>query len=207
MGRHARGTGVSEGVAERQPGEFTALLRIYPVIPALRSLSDLPAAAASASRVVYLLAAGLSNLDEDLHTLRARDKDVLVNLDLFAGLSRHAEAVNYLAASGCAGIISTHTDVLSIARAHGLFAVQRTFVIDSDSVHSSMRSLRKFEPDALELLPAPVAPRVLPTLRQEFPRVAAVGGGLISGLQEADALVRQGLDAVSTGNAQLWSPA
>jgi glycerol uptake operon antiterminator len=186
---------------------LTAFLRIYPVIPALRSLADLPAAAAAPSRVVYLLAAALSSLDEYLHTLRAHDKEVLVNLDLFAGLNRHAEAVQYLAASGCAGIISTHTDVLSVARTHGLFAVQRTFVIDSDSVNSSMRSLRKFEPDALELLPAPVAPRVLPVLRQEFPRVAAVGGGLISGLQEADALVRQGLDAVSTGNPQLWSPA
>jgi glycerol uptake operon antiterminator len=181
------------------------LLRIHPVIPALRSLADAATAAAAPSRVVYLLAAGLSTLDEYLHVLRAQDKEVLVNLDLFAGLSRHSEAVAYLASSGCSGIISTHTDVLNLARSHGLYAVQRTFMIDSDSVSSSMRSLRKFVPDALELLPAPVAPRILPALREEFPNVAAVGGGLISGLQEADSLIRQGLDAVSTGNPQFWS--
>lgn len=192
------------GVLARVPGEFRELLRVYPVIPALRQLEDAERAVASPSRVVYLLAAGLSNLDEYLHLLRGHDKEVVVNLDLFSGLSRHAEAVGYLAKSGCAGIISTHTDVLSVARSHGLFVVQRTFVIDSDSVNSSMRSLRKFEPDALELLPAPVAPRVLAGLRQEFPNVAAVGGGLISGLQEADSLIQQGLDAVSTGNPQLW---
>ena len=190
---------------DRQPGELQTLLRVYPVIPAIRSVQDSAAAAAAPSRVVYILAAGLSTLDEYLHILRERDKEVLVNLDLFAGLSRDREAVAYLAASGCAGIISTHTDVLNVARSHGLYTVQRTFMIDSDSVRSSMRSLQKFVPDALELLPAPVAPRILPALREDFPSVAAVGGGLISGLQEADALIQQGLDAVSTGNAQLWS--
>jgi glycerol uptake operon antiterminator len=192
-------------IAEPEPGQLQALLRMHPVIPALRSLADAPAAAAASSRAVYLLAAGLSTLDEYLHILRGQDKDVLVNLDLFAGLSRHREAVAYIAASGCSGIISTHTDVLNLARSHGLYAVQRTFLIDSDSVSSSIRSLRNFVPDALEILPAPVAPRLLPALRENYPGVAAVGGGLISGLQEADSLIQQGLDAVSTGNPRLWS--
>jgi len=187
------------------PGEFQALLRHYPVIPAVRSMEDSQAAAEAPSQVVYLLAAGLSTLDAYLHILRERDKEVIVNLDLFAGLSRNAEAVAYLAASGCSGIISTHTDVLNVARSHGLYAVQRTFVIDSDSVASSMRSLRNFVPDALELLPAPVAPRLLPALRENYRNVAAVGGGLITDLHEADCLIRQGLDAVSTGNPELWS--
>jgi len=180
------------------------MLRAHPVIPALRSLTDLPAALAAPSRVVYLLAAGLSTIDEYLQALRVRDKEVVVNLDLFAGLSRNAEAVEYLAASGCAGIISTHTDVLGVTRSLGLYAVQRTFVIDSESVTSTMRSLRNFVPDALELLPAPVAPRMLPHLRERYGTVAAVGGGLIADLQEADLLIRQGLDAVSTGNPKLW---
>lgn len=191
--------------AERPLGELQVLLRSYPMIPALRSLQDISAATASPSRVVYLLAAGLSSLDEYLHRLREQDKEVLVNLDLFAGLSRHAEAVAYIAASGCAGIISTHSDVLNLARNHGLYAVQRTFMIDSDSVSSTLRSLRRFVPDALELLPAPVAPRMLPALRENYPGVAAIGGGLISGLQEADSLIRHGLDAVSSSNSRLWT--
>ena len=204
MTRPGRNASSARG-SEQPLGQLQALLRTHPVIPALRSLSDISAAAAAPSRVVYLLAAALSTLDEYLHVLRQQDKEVVVNLDLFAGLSRHEESVAYVAASGCAGIISTHTDVLNTARNHGLYAVQRTFVIDSDSVSSTMRSLRRFVPDALELLPAPVAPRVLPALREDYPNVAAVGGGLISGLQEADSLIRQGLDAVSTGNPQLWS--
>lgn len=195
----------AHGLPRRQPGELRALIRPFPVIPALRSHAELALAAASPSRVVYLLAAGLSTLDEYLQTLHAAGKEVIVNLDLFAGLSRSAEAVAWLAASGCAGIISTHTDVLGAAQSQTLFAVQRTFLIDSDSSTSCMRSLRHFQPDALELLPAPVAPRILPALRERYAEIATVGGGLVADLNEADALIRQGLDAVSTGNSGLWT--
>jgi glycerol uptake operon antiterminator len=191
-------------LSRHEPGEFRKLVQAYPVIPAVRSASDRPHAVLSPSRVVYLLAASLSTLDEFLQVLRAADKEVVVNLDLFAGLSRDAQAVGYLASSGCAGIISTHTDVLGAAQSQALYAVQRTFMIDSDSVGSCMRSLRHFLPDALELLPAPVAPRILPSLRDKYSSVATVGGGLIADLQEADHLIRQGLDAVSTGNSDLW---
>lgn len=187
-----------------EPGEFRTLLQGYPVIPAVRSTTELAEAVRSPSRVIYLLAAGLSTLDEYVHVLRAADKEVIVNLDLFAGLSRDSQAVAYLASSGCAGIISTHTDVLGAAQSQSLYAVQRTFMIDSDSFNSCMRSLRHFLPDALELLPAPVAPRILPSLRERYSSVATVGGGLIADLQEADYLIRQGLDAVSTGNSALW---
>jgi glycerol uptake operon antiterminator len=199
---HAHGS--SSSLSRHEPGEFRALVQSYPVIPAVRAQADLSHAVQSSSRVVYLLAASLSTLDEYLQALRSAGKEVIVNLDLFAGLSRDSQAVAYLASSGCAGIISTHTDVLGAAQSQALYAVQRTFLIDSDSVTSCMRSMRHFLPDALELLPAPVAPRILPSLRDKFSSVATVGGGLIADLQEADALIRQGLDAVSSGNPALW---
>jgi glycerol uptake operon antiterminator len=199
---HARSA--ASALSRHEPGEFRKLVQAYPVIPAVRSAADIPQAVESPSRVVYLLAASLSTLDEYLQGLRAADKEVVVNLDLFAGLSRDTQAVGYLSASGCAGIISTHTDVLGAAQSQALYAVQRTFMIDSESVSSCMRSLRHFQPDALELLPAPVAPRILPSLREKYSPIATVGGGLIADLQEADHLIRQGLDAVSTGNPALW---
>jgi len=187
-----------------QVGDFKKLLDRHPIIPAVRSEIDAERAAAAPSRVVYLLSAGLSTLDRYLHLLRSADKEVMVNLDLFFGLARDAEAVAYLAKSGVSGIISTHTDVLSGAASNGLFAIQRTFMLDSGSVESSIRSLRHFVPDALELLPAPVAPRILPRLQRAFSRVATIAGGLVSSLEEADQLVRSGIDAVSTGNPDFW---
>jgi glycerol uptake operon antiterminator len=205
MARSKAAAKMSGGQARHELGEFRSVLRVHPVIPGVRTYEDLPKAVEARSRVVYLLAATLSTLDEYLLALRAADKEVIVNLDLFAGLSRDSQAVAYLAASGCAGIISTHTDVLGVAMSHGLYAVQRTFMIDSESVTSCLRSLRHFVPDALELLPAPVAPRILPHLREKHSAVATVGGGLIADMKEADLLIGQGLDAVSTGNPALWS--
>ena len=63
MTRSGRGASDTRG-SEQQPGQLQALLRMHPVIPALRSLADISAAAAAPSRVVYLLAASLSTLDE-----------------------------------------------------------------------------------------------------------------------------------------------
>ena len=141
---HAHAT--TSTLPRHEPGEFRALVQAYPVIPAVRAQADLARAVLSPSRVVYLLAASLSTLDEYLQVLRGADKEVIVNLDLFGGLSRDSQAVAYLASSGCAGIISTHTDVLGAAQSQALYAVQRTFLIDSDSVTSCMRSMRHFLP-------------------------------------------------------------
>ena len=189
---------------QRESGAFKALLGRSPIIPAIRSEADTERAAACPSTVVYLLAAGLSTLDHYLHQLRSRDKEVMVNLDLFSGLARDAEAVAYLATSGISGIISTHPDVLQAAAASGLFTIQRTFMLDSGSVESSMRSLKRFVPDALELLPAPVAPRILPRLKEAHAGIATIAGGLIAGLEEADQIIRAGIDAISTGNPEFW---
>lgn len=191
--------------AEPMRGRLRTILRGAPIIPALRREADLATAAASSAAVVYLMNAELSTLDMFLQVLRAAEKDVIVHLDLCSGLARDVEAVNYLANSGVAGIISTHVDILGAAASRGLYAVQRTFMIDSSSVQSALRSLKRFEPDALELLPAPVAPRIVSALRAQSPHVAAVGGGLVTSLQEADALIQQGLDAVSVGSPSLWS--
>jgi glycerol uptake operon antiterminator len=206
MKRHGSANGAS--TRERlvpQREDLRKILRAYPVIPALRDESDLAAAAAAPSQVIYLMNARLSSLDVSIHALHTVGKEVIVNLDLCSGLARDAEAVEYLASSGAAGIISTHTDVLAAASSRGLYAIQRTFLIDSESMNSTIRSLKRFVPHALELLPAPVAPRILPALRERFPQVAAIGGGLIGSLQEADGLIRQGMDAVSVSNPELWS--
>lgn len=186
-------------------GELRSVLQQFPLIPAMRSEANLEQAAASPSRIIYLMNASLANLDASMNVLHRTGKEVIVNLDLCSGLARDTEAVNYLASSGAAGVISTHSDVLAAAASRGLYAIQRTFMIDSESVNSTIRSLKRFLPDALELLPAPVAPKILPALRGKYPQVCAIGGGLVSSLQEADGLIQQGLDAVSVSNPDLWS--
>jgi len=58
--------------------------------------------------------------------------------------------------------------------------------------------------DALEVLPALVAPKIVDRVRSISPDLPVVGGGLIQTLKEVEELLAQGLSAVSSSNPQMW---
>jgi glycerol uptake operon antiterminator len=174
------------------------------VIPAVRSLDHLAAAVAAPSRIVYLLTGTVGNVGALCVQTRDGGKLPVVNIDLLSGLSSDAAAVAFLAASGAAGIISTHPAALHAARGCAIAAIQRSFIIDSQALSNSVRALERFEPDAVELLPALVAPRALPAIRAARPHVPLIAGGMIDTLSEIDALVTAGIDAVSVSDPALW---
>ena len=102
------------------------------------------------------------------------------------------------------GIISTHIEPLRAARDFGLFAIKRTFLLDSAALDCSLHSLQHFLPDALEILPAIAAPYLVPKLRQEYPELPIIAGGLISTMREIEDLVHQGITSVSVSDSRLW---
>jgi glycerol uptake operon antiterminator len=85
-----------------------------------------------------------------------------------------------------------------------LYAIQRTFLLDSGAKNTITNQLKNSPVDALEVLPAPVAPKLLDSVRAISPDIPVVGGGLIWTLKEAEDLLSQGLDAVSISNPQMW---
>ena len=102
------------------------------------------------------------------------------------------------------GIISTHIEPLRAARDFGLFAIKRTFLLDSAALDCSLHSLKHFLSDALEILPAMAAPHIFPKLRQEYPDLPIIAGGLISTMREIEGLVQQGINSVSVSDCRLW---
>lgn len=175
-----------------------------PIIPAVRSAEHLSLAQAAPSRIIYLLTGNVATIAEMVGSLRSHDKVPVVNLDLLGGFSGDASAVTYLAGCGVAGVISTHPEVLKACRARDLMAIQRSFMLDSLALNNSVRALERFVPDAVEVLPAPVAPRVLPQLRTPHPSLLVIAGGLITTMKEIDELVGAGIDAVSVSDPRLW---
>lgn len=184
--------------------EIFSYLAASPVIPAVRRTGDVAAACASPGRLVYVLTGDISNIGGIVGSLVAAGKVACVNADLVEGLAGHPAAAAYLASVGASGVVSTHHAVLKGARAHRLLVIQRTFLLDSQSVANVRRSLERFVPDALEVLPAAVAPRTSGMLRDAAPGVAVIAGGLVATLAEIDELVRLGIDAVSVSNPALW---
>jgi glycerol uptake operon antiterminator len=174
------------------------------IIAAVRNMEALAAVAKSPTETVCLLFGNPLNIEELLKYLRQQERCPLVNLDLLAGFSRDIVNAEYLSTCGAAGIISTHYEVLRAARKQGLIAVQRTFALDSSAVDAGLRMLSQFVPDAVEILPAIAAPKVIGRFRHVHPQLRIMAGGLISNLKEVEYLLGAGIDAVSVSDPRLW---
>jgi Glycerol-3-phosphate responsive antiterminator (mRNA-binding) len=183
-------------------------LRAYcqatPIIPAIRKVELVNQAAAAHGKIVYLLTGDPENCEPMIQRILQAGKLPVVNLDLLNGFSRDRYAVNYLKRVGARGIISTHLDPLRHARSIGLYAVQRTFLLDSGAMDTITTQLKNTPVDALEVLPALVAPKILDRVRSISPELPVVGGGLIQTLKEVEELLAQGLSSISSSNAQMW---
>ena len=174
------------------------------IIPSVRSPEFIARSARAPGKVVYFLFGNPEHIAEMVEVVASNGKATMVNVDLAAGLSRDEAAISFLAHRQVLGIISTHVEPLRAARDYGLFAVKRTFLLDSAALESCLRNLSQMLPDALEIMPAIAAPRIIPKLRQEYPQLPIIAGGLVSTLREVEDLVQQGVTSVSVSDSRLW---
>jgi glycerol uptake operon antiterminator len=198
------GTSTSIRDVEQRYPQWRDVLEQRHIIAAIRNIEALAAATKSTTETVYLLFGNPLNVPDLLRTVREQGKLPLVNLDLLAGFSRDSINVEYLASCGAAGIVSTHTEVLRASGRKGLITVQRTFALDSSAIDAGLRAIGQFVPDAVELLPAVAAPRVVARFRQAHPDLRIIAGGLISDLKEVESLLAAGIDAVSVSDQRFW---
>jgi glycerol uptake operon antiterminator len=190
--------------AEQINQQWRDVLERRHIIAAVRNDDGLIAAEKSPTETVYLLYGNTLNIAQLLRRLRNAGKLPLVNIDLLAGFSRDSINAEYLASCGAAGVISTHGEVLRASRKHGLITVQRTFALDSAAIDAGLRTMSQFLPDAIEILPAVAAPRVVPHFRNVHPNLRIVAGGLISDLKEVESLLAAGINAVSVSDSRFW---
>jgi glycerol uptake operon antiterminator len=190
--------------------EHPTPLRVYclqtPIIPAIRKVEFLDQAIAAHGKIIYLLTGDPENCESMFHKILAADKLPIVNLDLLNDFSRDRYAVNYLKRAGARGIISTHLDPLRHALSIDMYAIQRTFLLDSGAMDTITNQLKNSPVDALEVLPALAAPKILERVRAVSPELPVVGGGLIQNMKEVEELLALGLSAVSSSNPQMWIP-
>ena len=193
---------------EKEPETSLTPLGLFcqetPIIPAIRKPEFVDQAIASRGKLIYLLTGDPENIESVTQRIVAAEKIPIVNLDLLNGFSRDRFAVNYLKKVGVRGIISTHLDPLRHALSIGLYAVQRTFLLDSGAMDTITNQLKNSPVHALEVLPALVAPKILDRVRSLGLDLPVVGGGLIETMKEVESLLGQGLSAISTSNPQMW---
>ncbi len=190
--------------AHDEPPPRAAMLADCPIIAAVNSQDSFPVALASPTRAIYLLTGNPLTLPAMLHQARDCGKICLVNIDFLDGLARDRFAVEFLAEHKVAGIVSTRCETLVAAHAFSLVTVQRTFGIDSAAVTALKKSLTHFLPDSVEVLPAMAAPRIAHRVREQYPALNIIGGGLIQTVKEIEELIAAGINAVSVSDPRLW---
>ena len=110
-----------------------------PVIPAVKTPEELPAALRAEGGVVFLLCGDILNIGELIARIHAANRRAVVHADLVAGLAPREIAVDFLQCCGADGIISTRPLLIRRGRELGLLTVLRAFVIDSKAIESLAR--------------------------------------------------------------------
>jgi glycerol uptake operon antiterminator len=183
---------------------FTELLVQTRIIPAVRSPEFLARSTHAPGQIVYFLFGDPESCGDMMRAVAEAGKVPIMNIDLAAGFARDHAAVSFLARRQVQGIISTHPEPLRCARDLGLFAIKRTFLLDSAALESALRSLDQFLPDALEVLPAMAAPHIVNRLHELYPELPVIAGGLITTLREIEDLTNRGITTVSVSDHRLW---
>lgn len=184
--------------------ELVELLHDDPVIASVKDLSALDEILASDRRVVFLLFGSIVDVDTLIARCKSAGKTVLVDVDLLDGFATRDVVVTWMATrTEVDGILSTKTNLIKAARAAGLLAVQRFFLVDSFSYHQLPKVVGQSRPDAVEILPG-CMPRVISWLREDL-NVPLIAGGLVCDKADVVAALGAGALAVASSNRDVWS--
>lgn len=183
---------------------FILELTSQSVIPAVRYLKDFDRLLTSDFTYIVLLESHLAQLPSLVRTAKERGKKLILHADLVQGLKHDESGAQFL----CqlikpAGLISTHSSVITTAKKSGLIAVQRIFLIDSHSLETSFRVLKSAKPDYIEVLPG-----IMPDVIREVKRateLSILAGGFVRTKEDVAAVLNAGAAAVTTSHRDLWN--
>jgi glycerol uptake operon antiterminator len=85
----------------------------------------------------------------------------------------------------------------------GLHTVLRFFIVDSQSVTTTVEAVRSAKPDLIEIMPG-IVPKIVGRLKGMV-SIPIVAGGLIETEEETCEMLKAGAFAVSTGRRELWN--
>ncbi len=178
------------------------LLSDAPIIAAVKNDDELQKALSSDCRIVFILYGTLMNIASLVDRVADADKYALVHIDLVDGLSTKRDVVvDFICECTRAhGVISTRPALVRHAKARGLIAIQRFFLLDSLAFNNVLR--QHAEGDAIDILPGTM-PKIIQRLAAEV-RCPIIASGLISDKEDIIAALSAGASAVSTTNAALW---
>ena len=180
-------------------------LKTRPVIAGLRDAAGVEAAIQHGVGVLFIIGGDIFALQDSVVKVHAQRRLILAHVDLIKGIGRDEAGVRYLAKHvGIDGIMTTRANLISPAKREGLIAIQRLFILDSESLAAGLPTVEKAVPDALELLPGVILPTIAQQLTERGTLPPLIAGGLIRTRAQVDAILGSGAVGISTSEQSLW---
>lgn len=184
---------------------FFEELKTRPVIAGLRDSAQIEAAIRHGAGVLFILGEDIFALQHNVTKAHAEERLIFAHLDLIKGVGRDEAGIRFLAKHvGVDGILTTRSNLVTPARREGLIAVQRLFVLDSESLAAGLPAVEKAAPDAVEVLPGVILPIIAQELAARGTLPPLIAGGLIRTAAQVQAVLGAGAVAVSTSKTSLW---
>lgn len=155
----------------------------------------------SPPEILFDLKASLPTVKQRIDAAHNAGKYIFIHIDLADGIGKDKTAIEYLAACGVDGIISTRSQMIKFAKDAGLLTVQRFFALDTQGLDSIYDMLEVSAPDLIEIMPG-----VIGKVIERFSggSIPVIVGGLIETKAEVTEAILHGASAVSTGMPDLW---
>lgn len=173
------------------------------VIPSVRNMEQFELALKSESPIVLVLFGDILSLPRLVEKANSCGKGLFVHLDFVGGIGKDEVGIRFLSQMGIAGLITTKAYLCHVIRDSGMVAIQRLFLMDSESLRTGINLAVKYKPDIIEVLPGVVPAFSIERIKKET-KLAVFGGGLIQTSDDVQAAFDNGITAVSTSNKELW---
>lgn len=175
----------------------------HQVIAAVRTEQQFKEALASKANVIFLLFGNILNLPSLLDSAKESGKHVFLHLEFIEGLSADRSGIQYIARRlRPAGVISTRSHAIGLAKNWDLLAIQRLFLIDTTALNNGLKAIHASGADAVEVMPG-VLPHIISELT-ELTELPIVAGGLVRTHAEIEAALKAGALGVSVSDPKLW---
>lgn len=185
-------------------GDILEYIKEHPVIAAVRDINNVDTVLKEPIKCVFLLTGSILNIKYVVRQIHKADKKVLLHVDLLEGISKDNVGIRYIAQEiKPDGIITTRGNLIGCAKKEGLFTIQRVFILDSLAIETAEKSIKKINPDAVEILPG-VLPKAIRKIYNDVSH-PLIAGGLIQSPSEIKAAIDAGAIAVSTSKQEIWN--
>ena len=174
-----------------------------PIIAAVKNEEQLDIAIQTNCNIIFFLFGNICNIAQLVQKAKEAGKIAFVHLELTTGLAGKEVAVDFIKNYTQAdGVISIKPSLIKRAKALGMLAVLRIFLVDSLALANLSKQLAACDADFIEIMPG-IMPKIIRRVK-ELVDVPVIVGGLITDKEDIMNALSAGAQCISTTFETAW---